>query len=136
MEQQRARPRFLVADDMPAMAALVSALLREAGAEVVGLARDGAEALQMFDDTAPDAVVLDIQMPELNGFEVLQAIRAKEGKTRCLAIVLTAHSEHAMRDEAFACGADHFLHKGTDLERLLQIVPEFAARRAETGRQL
>ena len=106
MEQQRARPRFLVADDMPAMAALVSALLREAGAEVVGLARDGAEALQMFDDTAPDAVVLDIQMPGLNGFQVLQAIRAKEGKTRCLAIILTAHSEHAMRDEAFACGAE------------------------------
>lgn len=136
MESQRARPRFLVADDMPAMAALVSALLREAGAAIVGPARDGAEALRLFDDASPDAVVLDIEMPELNGFQVLQAIRAKEGKTRCLAIILTAHSEHAMRTEAFACGADHFLHKGTELERLLQIVPEFAGRLAEMGRPL
>jgi len=131
MDKQHARPRFLVADDMPAMAALVCALLREAGAEVVGTARDGAEALQLFDDTSPDAVVLDIEMPELNGFQVLQAIRAKESKTRCLAIILTAHSEHAMRDEAFVSGADHFLHKGTDLERLLQIVPDFVGRLAE-----
>lgn len=121
---------------MPAMAALVGELLREAGAQVVGSARDGAEALRLFDDTAPDAVVLDIEMPEFNGFEVLRAIRAKEGEVRCLAIILTAHSEHAMRDEAFACGADHFLHKGTDLERLLQIVPEFASRLGETGRRL
>jgi CheY-like chemotaxis protein len=136
MDKQRARPTFLVADDMPAMAALVSALLREAGAEVVASARDGAEALRLFDATSPDAVVLDVEMPELNGFEVLQAIRAKEGKTRRLAIILTAHAEHAMRDEAFARGADHFLHKGTDLERLLQIVPEFAGRLAETGRPL
>jgi chemosensory pili system protein ChpA (sensor histidine kinase/response regulator) len=131
MEEQRARPRFLVADDMPAMAALVGALLREAGAEVVATAHDGAEALRRFDDIAPDAVVLDIEMPELNGFQVLQAIRAREGPTRCLAIILTAHSEHAMREEAFASGADHFLHKGTDLERLLEIVPDFAGRLAE-----
>ena len=131
MDKQRARPRFLVADDMPAMAALVGALLREAGAEVVATARDGAEALQLFDETSPDAVVIDIEMPELNGFQVLQAIRAKESKTRCLAIILTAHSEHAMRDEAFVSGADHFLHKGTDLERLLQIVPDFVGRLAE-----
>lgn len=121
---------------MPAMAALVGELLREAGAQVVGSARDGAEALRLFDDTSPDAVVLDIEMPELNGFQVLRAIRAKERTTRCLAIILTAHSEHAMRDEAFASGADHFLHKGADLERLLQIVPQFAGQVAETGRRL
>ena len=128
MDSQRARPRFLIADDMPAIATLVSELLREAGAEVVGVARNGAEALRLFDDTAPDAVVLDIEMPELNGFQVLQAIRAKERETRCLAIILTAHSEQAMCDEAFAAGADHFLRKGADLERLLQIVPDFASR--------
>ena len=85
------RPRFLVADDMPAIASLVCDLLQEAGAEVVGQAFDGAEALQMFDACSPDAVVLDVEMPELNGFQVLQAIRARERETRCLAIILTAH---------------------------------------------
>lgn len=122
------RPRFLVADDMPAISSLVSDLLREAGADVVAQAFDGAEALQLFDACSPDAVVLDVEMPELNGFQVLQAIRAKERGTRCLAIILTAHSEHSMREQAYAAGADHFLHKSTELERLLKIVPEFIAR--------
>ena len=121
-------PRFLVADDMPAIASLVSDLLKEAGADVVGQAFDGAEALQMFDACSPDAVVLDIEMPEFNGFQVLQAIRAKESGARCLAIILTAHSEQSMREQAYAAGADHFLHKSTELERLLKIVPEFIAR--------
>ena len=129
MEQLRnIRPKFLVADDMPAIASLVSELLREAGADVVGLAYDGAEALQMFDDNAPDGVVLDIEMPELNGFQVLEAIRTRERGTRCLAIVLTAHSERSMREQALASGADHFLHKSTELERLLKIVPDFIDR--------
>lgn len=122
------RPRFLVADDMPAIASLVSDLLQEAGADVVAQAFDGAEALQLFDACSPDAVVLDVEMPELNGFQVLQAIRAKEREARCLAIILTAHSEHSMREQAYAAGADHFLHKSTELERLLEIVPEFIAR--------
>ncbi len=122
------RPRFLVADDMPAIASLVSDLLQEAGADVVAQAFDGAEALELFDTCSPDAVVLDVEMPELNGFQVLQAIRAKERETHCLAIILTAHSEHSMREQAYASGADHFLHKSTELERLLKIVPEFIAR--------
>jgi CheY-like chemotaxis protein len=122
------RPTFLVADDMPAIASLVSDLLQEAGADVVAQAFDGAEALQLFDACSPDAVVLDVEMPELNGFQVLQAIRAKERETRCLAIILTAHSEQSMREQAYAAGADHFLHKSTELERLLKIVPEFIAR--------
>ena len=117
-----------MADDMPAIASLVSELLLEAGAEVVGQAFDGAEALQMFNDFKPDGVVLDIEMPEMNGFRVLQEIRAREGETRCLAIVLTAHHEHSMREQAYASGADHFLHKSTELERLLKIVPDFADR--------
>lgn len=117
-----------MADDMPAIASLVSELLREAGAEVVGQAHDGAEALQMFDKCAPDGVVIDIEMPELNGFDVLRAIRQKGRAPRCLAIVLTAHAEQSMREQAYACGADHFLHKSTELERLLKIVPEFIDR--------
>jgi CheY-like chemotaxis protein len=128
MGRQHTRPRFLVADDMPAIASLVSELLREAGADVVGVAGDGAEALELFDETSPDGVVLDIEMPELNGFQVLQAIRSREHGTRCFAIILTAHSEQSMREQAYAAGADHFLHKSTELERLLEIVPDFIAR--------
>jgi chemosensory pili system protein ChpA (sensor histidine kinase/response regulator) len=130
MQDQRPRPRFLVADDVQALADMVSELLREGGADVVGCAADGAEALRLFHATAPDGVVLDIEMPELNGFQVLRAIRASERDKRCLLIVLTAHSEPSMREQAYVDGADHFLHKASEFEHLLQIVPDFIRRHA------
>jgi CheY-like chemotaxis protein len=129
MESQPPRPKFLVADDAPVLAGLVSELLREAGADVVGPAVGGVEALRLFHEASPDGVVLDIEMPELNGLQVLRAIRASERETRCLVIVLTTHSEQSMREQAFADGADHFLHKATEFERLLHIVPDFIHRR-------
>jgi CheY-like chemotaxis protein len=128
MKFPRSRPRFLVADDVNAIARLVAELLREGGADVVGPATDGAQALRLFHETAPDGVVLDIEMPELNGFQLLRAIRASEQGTRCLVIVLTSHAEPSMREQAFADGADHFLHKSSEFERLLQIVPDFIRR--------
>lgn len=122
------RPRFLVADDVRPLAQLVSDLLREGGADVVALAADGAEALRMFRETEPDGVVLDIEMPELNGFEVLRAIRASERGADCLVIMLTSHSEPSMREQAYADGADHYLNKTTEFEQLLRIVPDFRHR--------
>jgi len=133
MKHLPARPRFLVADDMPVIATLVGELLREAGADVVGPASDGAQALRLFHETSPDGVVLDIEMPELNGLQVLRAIRASERGTHCLVIVLTTHCEPSMREQAFADGADHFLHKTAEFEHLLQIVPEFIRQHAHTG---
>ncbi len=129
--QNKLPPRFLVADDVPILAFMVGELLRECGAEVVGPAADGAEALRLFHDTAPDGAVLDIEMPELNGLQVLRAIRASERESRCLVIVLTSHSEQSMREQAYADGADHVLHKSTEFERLLQIVPAFIERGSE-----
>ena len=128
MTSLRPRPRFLIADDVHAIGRLVGELLREGGADVVGPAMDGAQALRLFHETSPDGVVLDIAMPELNGFELLRAIRASEQGRRCLLIVLTSHAEPSMREQAYADGADHFLHKSSEFEHLLQIVPDFIRR--------
>ena len=130
MEFQAPRPKFLVADDVPVLALLVSELLQEAGADVVGPAADGAEALRLFHEISPDGVVLDIEMPVLNGLQVLRAIRSSERETRCLVIILTSHSEPSMREQAYTDGADYFLQKATESERLLQIVPDFINQRS------
>ncbi len=117
----------LVADDAAPVAALLSELLTEAGARVVGTAADGEQALRLFEQAAPDAVVLDIEMPRVNGLEVLKAIRARPGGRRPLVIVMTTHGEPALRDMCLAAGADHFLEKGSEFERLLDIVPAYTA---------
>lgn len=121
------RPTVLVADDAPEMAARVAELLTEAGAQVVATAADGAEALALFERTAPDAVVLDIEMPRLGGLEVLKAIRAQARRRRPLVIMMTSHREPAWREACLAAGADHFLLKDGEIERLLQILPAYAA---------
>ncbi len=121
------RPTVLVADDAPDVAARVAELLTEAGAEVVGTAADGAQALELFELTTPDAVVLDIEMPRLSGLEVLKAIRALARRQRPLVIMMTSHNEPAWREACLAAGADHFLLKDGEIERLLQILPAYTA---------
>jgi two-component system, NarL family, response regulator DesR len=114
-------PRVLVADDMPAVARRIRDLLQQDGdIEVVGLARDGAEALRLFEETAPDGVVLDFNMPKLNGADVLRSIR-RSGRA-CFSIVLTNHAEPAIREACLAAGADHVLHKATGFERVPAII--------------
>jgi two-component system response regulator DesR len=116
-------PRVLVADDVPAVAHRIRELLQEDGdIEVVGLATDGAEALRLFEETAPDAVVLDFSMPRLNGADVLRSIR-RSGRA-CLSIVLTNYAEPAIHELCLAAGADHVLHKATGFERLAAIIRE------------
>ncbi len=122
--------RVLVADDAVPVAALLGELLTEAGALVVGTAWDGAQALRLFEQTRPDAVVLDLERPLLNGLHVLRAIRAQVGLPRPLVIVMTTHGEPALREQCLAAGADHFLDKGTEFERLLEIVAAYTASRS------
>lgn len=121
------RPTVLVADDAAAVATRVAELLTEAGADVVATAADGAQALALFERMQPDAVVLDIEMPRLDGLEVLKAIRARG--TACghrpLVVMMTSHHEPVWRQVCLAAGADHFLLKDAEIERLLDIVPAY-----------
>jgi len=127
------RPRILVADDNPTIAAYVRDVLTDAGAEVVGLAANGVDALRIYAETLPEAAVLDFQMPMLTGLEVIRAIRAHEQQMstqRCVAIILTSHTEPSIREQCLLDGADEVLIKHTDVERLWDVVSLHAARHA------
>ncbi|MBI1200414.1 MAG: response regulator [Phenylobacterium sp.] len=113
--------RILVADDNREIARRVAELLNEQEhISVVGPARDGLEAVELYEAERPDTVVLDFDMPGLTGLEVLQRIRARD--EACLIIILTAHSERGLRDRCLAEGADHFLSKSSDMDQLVDIV--------------
>jgi CheY-like chemotaxis protein len=125
MSDAPVRTRYLVADDSPVVAELVTELLIEAGVEVLGPAFDGHQALQLLAHTRPDGAVLDFDMPGANGLEVLHHIRAVPALRDCVVIILTSHAEPSLREACMAAGADHFLDKSKDFG----LLPELAVRR-------
>jgi DNA-binding LytR/AlgR family response regulator len=115
----------LIADDEP----IARQVLREhveaiAGLELAGEASTGAETLQRILDLKPDLVLLDLQMPELDG---LSAVRSLRGERKPLIIFVTAHERHAV--DAFEVGAVDYLLKPVRRERLEKAI-EKARRQA------
>lgn len=114
--------RLLLVDDEPiARARLRRLAARLGGVEVVGEAASGAEALRFARELAPDALLLDIDMPGLDGLGVAEAL---EGPA---VIFTTAHPQHAL--EAFEVGAHDYLLKPVSLERLARALEKVRARR-------
>ncbi|MEX1130058.1 MAG: LytTR family DNA-binding domain-containing protein [Vicinamibacterales bacterium] len=123
--------RTLVVDDEPlARERLTNLLSAEADIEVVGQCRDGEEAVTAIVDHAPDLVFLDVQMPAMNGFDVIDAV----GPERMpLVIFVTAYDQHALK--AFQVRALDYLLKPFDRERFEQALQRARAhiQRDETG---
>ena len=117
--------RVLLADDSD----LLRALLREAideveGVEVVAEAADGAQAVAGVGEHRPGVVVLDLQMPGMNGLSALKALR--ESRATARVIMLTNHADDVYREACLEAGADHFLDKSAGVERVLDILREWA----------
>jgi DNA-binding NtrC family response regulator len=83
-------------------------------------AKDGGEALRLIAESTPDLLILDLVMPEMNGVEVLQALKERDyaGKT----IILSGHQNDALLAEAWALGPHEVLDKPIDLERALMAI--------------
>lgn len=119
----------LIVDDEPvARAVLREELAQIPGVQVAGEAETGAAALRQIEDLRPDLVLLDIQMPGLDGFQVLERI---SGRLPAI-IFVTAFDQHALR--AFEAGAVDYLLKPVRAERLREAV-ERAARSRASGKQ-
>ena len=104
----------LIVDDEPLAREKIRRLLRDENEiEILGEAVSGAEAVEMIERQKPDLVFLDIQMPEMNGFEVLQSI---ENGNLPAVIFVTAYDQYAIK--AFEVHALDYLLKPFDLERL------------------
>src|SRR5690348_1780208 len=123
--------RTLVVDDEPlARERVVGFLSNEADIEIVGQCRDGEEAATSIMDLSPDLVFLDVQMPALNGFEVIEAV----GPERMpLVIFVTAYDQHALK--AFQVRALDYILKPFDRERFSEALQRARKQieRDETG---
>ena len=107
--------RVLVVDDEPAVRSALERALRLEGYDVE-LASDGAEALHRLSLHSPDAVVLDVLMPNVDGLEVCRRLRAADDRTPVL--MLTARDSVGDRVEGLDAGADDYLVKPFALEEL------------------
>lgn len=114
----RKKPRILCVDDEAKNLKLLEALLMPRGYEIIA-ARDGETALAKAAAEPPDLILLDIMMPAMSGFEVLQKLRSDE-KTRFIPVVMiTALRETEDRVKAIESGCDDFISKPFDKDELL-----------------
>jgi two-component system chemotaxis sensor kinase CheA/two-component system sensor histidine kinase and response regulator WspE len=117
------KPRALVVDDSAVIRDLVVQILRASGLEVV-TAPEGRAALALVDAEAPDVVISDIEMPGMNGFELLKAIRARSQKLPV--IMLTSRGSMEDRQRAAALGANaHLTKSGFEEDTLVEIIRRF-----------
>lgn len=134
--------RILVVDDDPMMLELLTTRLDLAGHEAHG-ARDGHQALSRLRDLRPAAMVLDINMPGMTGFEVLQRLRESGQLASLPVMVLTARHESGDVQRAIKLGARDFLAKPFNdqqfllrVNRLLRTAPKASAAASEDDSKL
>lgn len=102
--------RILVVDDEPNIVLSLEFLMEKQGYEVRS-AYDGEQALEAISEAPPDLVLLDINMPKVNGYEVCAAIRADPKLKDVRILILTAKGRDVEREKGLAMGADEYVTK-------------------------
>ena len=113
------RPRVLLADDHAGLLAALRRLLA-LSCEIVGQATDGAALMAAVTALAPDVVVLDVSLPDVNGIEGCRRIR--QARPEVKVVILTAADDPGLREKAFEAGASAFVLKHSQIDRLLPAI--------------
>ncbi|HSO39028.1 MAG TPA: EAL domain-containing protein [Labilithrix sp.] len=134
------RPLILVADDDPIVSVLAEAAIENAAMDVV-CASTGGEAIALFGELAPDAVLLDVFMPDLDGYAVCRRLRTLPTGVTTPILMMTARDDERSIDLAYECGATDFVGKplnptllGHRLRYLLRAAQAFREARESSAR--
>jgi CheY-like chemotaxis protein len=121
--------RVLVADDHPFFRDGLRTLLESApDTEFVGEAETGGQAVSMAEDLQPDVILMDVQMPDIDGLETTRRIRAQERAHRATIVALTANALASDEARCLAAGMDGYLQKPLSIDRLSSAIREVAPR--------
>src|SRR5947199_6443130 len=112
------RVKIMVADDDRDIVDMLSYWLKGHGYDVVR-AFDGEQAIKRWRETLPDLVILDVQMPKLDGFEVCRQMR---GETNSMVLILTAHDREDDEIRGLEMGAANYLRKRFSQRKLLAVI--------------
>ena len=118
-EEASSVARILIAEDDPDVRSLISLLLVEAGHEV-GAVGNGALAVERLAEDPPDVLILDIMMPELDGYGVLQELHRSGVGAAVKVLMLSARTSEADFERSFELGACDYLSKPFDPDELIE----------------
>jgi len=121
--------RILLVDDSVSVRRFVGQMLEKANFEVI-TANDGAEALRRLADTAVDAVITDLEMPRVNGYELIEDLRARASTRAVPAVVLTTRAGAKHVSLARRLGIAHYVTKPVDEKAFVRLIGSLTARGA------
>ena len=114
-------PHILLVDDEPNIVMSLDFLMRKAGYRV-SIARNGTEALEAINQTPFAVVILDIMMPDVDGYQVCRHLRQRPDRAGTRVIFLSAKSKEADIEKGYAAGADLYLTKPFSTRQLMEQV--------------
>ena len=124
--------RILIVDDDTVISKVFTVMLQRAGFEVA-VAEDGLMGVEMWEGDNFDLVLMDVQMPRMNGFEATRAIREKElvrgGHT--IIVAITAFALHNDELKCLAAGMDAYMSKPVDYKKCIELIRELVLRDSE-----
>jgi DNA-binding response OmpR family regulator len=116
--------RLMIVEDSPTQARAVAAHLSR-GVDVV-IAMDGLQALRLVSVQQPDLIILDVNLPKLNGIQVCRRLKRDTDTSHIPIIMLTAATSSEQMEEGMMAGADHYIHKGMyATEELLNLMRSY-----------
>ncbi|MDE1171209.1 MAG: response regulator [Verrucomicrobium sp.] len=122
-------PYILVVDDSVVNLKLATHILEAEGYRV-GQAEDAESALEMIRQAPPDLLLLDLQLPEMDGLTLARLLKADEGIRPFPIVALTAHAMKGDAEKAFAAGCDGYITKPIDTRKFPQQIAEHLAKKA------
>ncbi|HRP64530.1 MAG TPA: Hpt domain-containing protein [Thauera sp.] len=126
-------PTVMVVDDSLTVRKITGRLLEREGYRVI-TAKDGVEALEQLIDSVPDVILSDIEMPRMDGFDLVRNIRADARLAHLPVVMITSRLADKHRQYAKEIGANHYLGKPYQEEELLALVARYTARRPAPAR--
>jgi DNA-binding NarL/FixJ family response regulator len=119
--QDQAKKKILIVDDMPQVRQDLRQLLELTGLfEIVAEAGDGLEAVHQAEKFSPDAIVMDLEMPGVDGYEALHLIKAQNPAIRV--IIFSTYAGPEEKKRSYSAGADGFVMKGDRYEILVNAI--------------
>jgi two-component system, chemotaxis family, chemotaxis protein CheY len=123
-------PKILIVEDSPTMRSLIVSALEEGGVYDIYESPNGFEALKMLPHTRFDLILTDINMPDINGLELVSFVRSQERYREIPLIIISTEGSTRDRDKGMKLGANEYLVKPFNPEHLQELVKKYL-----TGKQ-